>query len=106
MQQQVMLHECRNATASGEDTGRTETGQGVLAQQEALQGSWERDLGLHARGQCKTVHLVLPAQVDLDMLNVSLGTGTLEIRSALLNTEYLTQQLVRLALLTSMLRPH
>ena len=34
------------------------------------------------------------AQVDLDMLNVSLGTGTLEIRSALLNTEYLTQQLV------------
>ena len=33
-------------------------------------------------------------QVDLDMLNVSLGTGTLEIRSALLNTDYLTQQLV------------
>lgn len=29
------------------------------------------------------------------MLNVSLGTGTLEIRSALLNTEYLDAQLVR-----------
>lgn len=34
-------------------------------------------------------------QVDLDMLNVSLGTGTLEIRSALLNTDYLDAQLVR-----------
>ena len=34
-------------------------------------------------------------QVDLDMLNVSLGTGTLEICSALLNTEYLSAQLVR-----------
>jgi hypothetical protein len=29
------------------------------------------------------------------MLNVSLGTGTLEIRSALLNTDYLDAQLVR-----------
>lgn len=38
-------------------------------------------------------------QVDLDMLNVSLGTGTLEIRSALLNTEYLDAQLVGLVLL-------
>ena len=35
------------------------------------------------------------AQVDLDMLNVSLGTGTLEVCSALLNTEYLSAQLVR-----------
>lgn len=34
-------------------------------------------------------------QVDLDMLNVSLGTGTLEVRSALLNTGYLDAQLVR-----------
>ena len=33
-------------------------------------------------------------QVDLDMLNVSLGTGTLEIHSALLNTDYLDAQLV------------
>lgn len=28
------------------------------------------------------------------MLNVSLGTGTLEVRSALLNTDYLDAQLV------------
>ena len=36
----------------------------------------------------------LPMQVDLDMLNVSLGTGTLEVHSALLNTQYLDAQLV------------
>lgn len=36
-------------------------------------------------------------QVDLDMLNVSLGTGTLEIHSALLNTDYLDAQLVSAA---------
>lgn len=36
----------------------------------------------------------LPLQVDLDMLNVSLGTGTLEVHSALLNTDYLDAQLV------------
>ncbi len=42
-------------------------------------------------------------QVDLDMLNVSLGTGTLEIHSALLNTDYLDAQLVSaLPLNTSM----
>ena len=41
------------------------------------------------------------AQVDLDMLNVSLGTGTLEVCSALLNTEYLSAQLVRLTGLPS-----
>ena len=35
-----------------------------------------------------------PLQVDLDMLNVSLGTGTLEVHSALLNTDYLDAQLV------------
>ena len=34
-------------------------------------------------------------QVDLDMLNVALGRGTLELRSALLNTDYLNAQLVR-----------
>ena len=38
--------------------------------------------------------LSLPLQVDLDMLNVSLGTGTLEVHSALLNTQYLDAQLV------------
>ncbi len=36
-------------------------------------------------------------QVDLEMLNVSLGTGTLEIHSALLNTDYLDAQLVSFA---------
>jgi hypothetical protein len=41
------------------------------------------------------------------MLNVSLGTGTLEIRSALLNTDYLTQQLVCLSpYVFCMLRAH
>ena len=38
--------------------------------------------------------LPLTMQVDLDMLNVSLGTGTLEVHSALLNTQYLDAQLV------------
>ena len=38
--------------------------------------------------------LSLLMQVDLDMLNVSLGTGTLEVHSALLNTQYLDAQLV------------
>ncbi|BDA50280.1 probable autophagy-related protein 2 at C-terminar half [Coccomyxa sp. Obi] len=36
---------------------------------------------------------LLRNEVDLDMLNVSLGTGTLEVRSALLNTDYLDAQL-------------
>jgi hypothetical protein len=37
----------------------------------------------------------MQVQVDLDMLNVSLGTGTLEVHSALLNTAYIDAQLVR-----------
>ena len=41
---------------------------------------------------------VLFMQVDLEMLNVSLGTGTLEIHSALLNTDYLDAQLVSAAM--------
>ncbi|KAK9836947.1 hypothetical protein WJX81_001853 [Elliptochloris bilobata] len=36
---------------------------------------------------------LLRNEVDLDMLNVALGRGTLELRSALLNTEYLNAQL-------------
>lgn len=46
--------------------------------------------------------------MDLDMLNVALGRGTLELRSALLNTDYLNAQLVRargLGALTSMPAP-
>lgn len=42
----------------------------------------------------QALHASLPMQVDLDMLNVSLGTGTLEVHSALLNTNYLDAQLV------------
>lgn len=43
-----------------------------------------------ARLECKSRRW----QVDLDMLNVALGRGSLELRSALLNTDYLNAQLV------------
>ena len=42
----------------------------------------------------RALQVAVPMQVDLDMLNVSLGTGTLEVHSALLNTKYLDAQLV------------
>ena len=56
---------------------------------------------LASSGQCVGCGLfsllisTVRAQVDLDMLNVALGRGTLELRSALLNTDYLNSQLVR-----------
>lgn len=34
-------------------------------------------------------------QVDLEQLDVQLGTGTLELRGVLLNCAYLNEQLVR-----------
>lgn len=53
---------------------------------------------LPALPKASRMHLLLYpplVQVDLDMLNVALGRGTLELRSALLNTDYLNSQLVR-----------
>ena len=82
---------------------------GGRAKRALYQGTWTICFiqnciyGNRARASCRNRHhwlnqaVLAFAQVDLDMLNVSLGTGTLEICSALLNTQYLSAQLVHTA---------
>lgn len=69
---------------------------GVLLSGIAWKASYTRaTCGLDSR---MPYTMPVQMQVDLDMLNVSLGTGTLEVHSALLNTAYLDAQLVRSSL--------